>query len=124
MEQVAVNPRRIAHAQSCPRLHHGRDDPISHARVGIRPRPVGNRLGDDGDGLLRIFFDAGDCVFVYAAADGASLIYSAASIPNSFTFLFSVFRLIPRKSAALVFTPPQRSSARSISACSIWSITS
>jgi hypothetical protein len=29
-----------------------------------------------------------------------------ASMPSSFTFLFSVFRLIPRKSAALVFTLP------------------
>ena len=47
------------------------------------------------------------------------VIQSIASIPSSFTFLFSVLRLIPRKSAALVFTPPQRPRAPSIRACSV-----
>lgn len=49
---------------------------------------------------------------------------STASMPRSLTFLFSVLRLMPRKSAARVLTPPQRARARSIRACSIWSITS
>src|SRR5207253_7919834 len=44
---------------------------------------------------------------------------SAASIPKSFTFLFSVFRLIPRKSAALVLTLLHLANAFSIRARSI-----
>src|SRR5688572_9605981 len=47
-----------------------------------------------------------------------------ASMPRSFTFLLSVLRLMPRKSAALVLTPEHLPSARSIRACSTWSTTS
>src|SRR5580765_6821468 len=54
----------------------------------------------------------------------AGRLHSTASIPKSFTFLFSVLRLIPRKSAALVFTPPHLARAFSIRACSSCSMTS